>query len=50
MTAPDLELKLTLNLEVNIRFREFHAHILDLKMDLQPFILVVTMSMSRFWY
>ena len=34
---------------MNIRIREIHAHILDLKMELEPFILVVTISIARFW-
>ena len=30
-------------------FRKFHDHIFNLKMDLEPFILVVTISIAGFW-
>ena len=38
-------LDLGVNFEVNVRFlREIHVHILDLKMDFEPLILLVTIS------
>ena len=57
MTGPaGAEIHSRLGVEVNLKFwseysflEKLHAHILDLKMDLEPFILVVTISIDRFW-
>ena len=38
-----------INSRLGFSFGKFLAHILDLKMDLEPFILVVTTFIARFF-